>query len=140
MIEFYTQIKWVHIIAVLSSGGLFMLRGLLVMAGSRWGMAAPMRYLSYGIDTVLLTAALMLLTILPGGMFANGWLTVKMLLLVVYVVLGSFALKRGHTTRMRTACYLAALLVFGFMLGVARAHHPLGIIRISDFGVCASSL
>ncbi len=78
MIEFYAQIKWVHIIAVLCSGSLFLLRGLLVQAGKpRIAMAAPVRYLSYGIDTTLLTAALMLLTILPGVMFANGWLTIK---------------------------------------------------------------
>ena len=130
VIEFYTQIKWVHIVAVILSGGLFMLRGLLVMAGSRWGMAAPMRYLSYGIDTVLLTAALMLLTILPGGMFANGWLAVKLLLLVVYVVLGSFALKRGRTARMRTTCYLGALLVYAWMIGIARLHHPMGWLML----------
>ena len=57
--------------------------------------------LSYTIDTVLLTAALMLLTILPGAMFANGWLTTKLVLVVVYVVLGTFALKRGRTPRVR---------------------------------------
>jgi uncharacterized membrane protein SirB2 len=56
-------------------------------------MAAPLRFLSYSIDTILLTAALMLLTILPHAVFANGWLAVKLALLVVYVALGSFALK-----------------------------------------------
>jgi hypothetical protein len=39
-----------------------------------WPRFAPVRYLSYTIDTVLLTAALMLWTILPSGLFANGWL------------------------------------------------------------------
>ena len=89
-------------------------------------MAAPVRYLSYTIDTVLLTAALMLLTILPGAMFANGWLTTKLVLVVVYVVLGTFALKRGRTSRVRAACYLAALLAFATIIGIALAHHPLG--------------
>jgi uncharacterized membrane protein SirB2 len=66
MIEFYPQIKWVHIAAVLASGSLFLLRGLLLQAGKQgFAMAAPVRYLSYSIDTVLLTAAFMLLTILP---------------------------------------------------------------------------
>ena len=27
---------------------------------------------------------------------------------------------------MRAVCYFAALLVFGLMAGIARAHHPLG--------------
>src|SRR6478609_5733272 len=98
LMAFYPQIKWVHIAAISASGSLFALRGALVQAGRpRWAMAAPVRYLSYTIDTVLLTAALMLLTILPGAMFANGWLVVKLVLLVAYVVLGSLALKRAPT-------------------------------------------
>lgn len=131
MIEFYSQIKLVHILTVLASGGLFLLRGLLLQSGRRGlAMAAPVRYLSYTIDSILLTAALMLLTILPGAMFANGWLTVKLVLLVVYIVLGSFALKRARSPRTRLASYLLALMVFGFMLGVARTHHPLGVLAV----------
>ena len=127
LIAFYPQIKWVHIAAVCASGSLFALRGALVQAGiPRWAMTAPVRYLSYTIDTILLTAALMLLTILPGAMFANGWLTAKLVLVVVYVGLGTFALKRGRTPRMRTICVVAALLVFATIIGIALAHHPLG--------------
>ena len=110
MIEFYAQIKWVHVAMVLSSGALFLLRGLLVQTGrSTWAMAAPLRYLSYSIDTTLLTAALMLLTILPHAVFANGWLWVKLLLLPAYVALGSLALKRGRTTASRRTFYIAGL-------------------------------
>jgi uncharacterized membrane protein SirB2 len=128
MIDFYPQIKLVHIIAVLASGGLFLLRGLAVNLGARWAMAAPLRYLSYTIDTVLLTAALMLATILHQYPFVHGWLTTKVLLLVVYVVLGTFALKRGRTKAVRVVCWLAALAVYAFIISVARAHHPLGVL------------
>jgi uncharacterized membrane protein SirB2 len=127
MFEFYPQIKWVHIACVLASGSLFALRGLLVQAGhagaAQW---APVRWLSYAIDTTLLTAALMLVSILPGALFANGWLTTKLVLLVVYVVLATLALKRARTKRARLAFFIAALLVYVYMLGVARMHHPLG--------------
>ena len=127
MMVFYPQIKTVHIAAVVCSGSLFFLRGALVQAGwSAWAMVAPLRYLSYGIDTVLLTAALMLLTILPGAVFANGWLATKLVLLVSYVVLGSFALKRGRTPRARQVYFAAATLAYVVMFGIARAHHPLG--------------
>jgi uncharacterized membrane protein SirB2 len=129
MMVFYPQIKTVHIAAVVCSGSLFLLRGALVQAGkSTWAMVAPLRYLSYGIDTVLLTAALMLLTILPGAMFANGWLATKLVLLVAYVVLGSLALKRARSERGRRACYAGAILAYAWMLTIARSHHPLGAL------------
>ena len=131
MLEYYLQVKWVHVAAVLCSGSLFLLRGALVQfGGARWAMAAPLRYGSYAIDTVLLTAALMLLTMLPHAMFANGWLLAKLGLLLGYVLLGSFALRRGRTAGMRRACFVAALVVFGCMLTVARTHHPLGPLRL----------
>ena len=126
MFDFYPQIRSVHIAAVLASGGLFFLRGLVLHLGGQWAMAAPLRYLSYTIDTVLLTAALMLATILHQYPFVHDWLTVKVLLLVVYVVLGSFALKRGRTRNARVLFWIAALVVYAFMISVARAHHPLG--------------
>ncbi|CAN5290983.1 hypothetical protein BH11PSE14_BH11PSE14_18860 [soil metagenome] len=128
MIVYYLQIKWVHVFAVLASGLLFATRGAFMLAGARWPMAAPLRYFSYSVDTVLVTAAAMLLTILPAAMFANGWLTAKLLLLLVYIVLGSFALKRARTERGRAVSYCAALVVFACMLGIARAHHPLGLL------------
>jgi uncharacterized membrane protein SirB2 len=129
MIEFYPEIKWVHIAAVLASGALFALRGTALIAGAHWTMAAPLRYLSYSIDTVLLTAALMFATILHQYPFVHGWLTVKVVLLVGYIVLGSLALKRARTPRPRLICFVAALLVYIFIVTVARSHHPLGIFK-----------
>lgn len=132
MIEFYPYIKLVHVGAVFASGSLFLLRGLAVQGDMSWGMAAPVRYLSYGIDIVLLTAALMLLTMLPAAMFANGWLWLKLALLVAYVGLGSFALKRGRTAAIRLACFVSALCVFACMYAIARTHDPLGPVRMIE--------
>ena len=128
MIEFYPQIKWVHVCAVIASGAFFALRGAGVLAGARWPMWAPLRYLTYTIDPVLLTAALMLVTILHQYPFVQGWLTAKVCLLVVYIVLGTFALKRARTRRAQAGFYVAALAVFLFIASIARAHHPLGIL------------
>lgn len=126
MIEFYPQIKSVHVAAVIGSGLLFFVRGAGSALGSRWTMASPLRYLSYTIDTVLLTAALMLVTILHQYPFVHAWLTVKIALLVVYIVLGSFALKRGPTRSVRAICWIAATAIYLFIVSVARSHHPLG--------------
>jgi uncharacterized membrane protein SirB2 len=71
----------------------------------------------------------MLLTILPGTVFANGWLATKIALLIAYVVLGSYALKRGRGQRERLACLVAAVCVYAAMITIARTHHPLGALH-----------
>ncbi|MGQ4661103.1 SirB2 family protein [Lysobacter sp. F6437] len=128
MIEFYPQIKMVHIFLALGSGAIFALRGAGVLANMRWPHWLVVRWTSYAVDTSLLTAALMLLTILPGEMFSNGWLTAKLVLLVAYIVLGVFAIKRARTGAAKAVCYVAALATFGMVYSIARAHHPLGFL------------
>lgn len=128
MLEYYLEIRLVHMTAVIASGALFFLRGFSLHAlDAHWPMAAPIRYLSYTIDTILLTAALMLMTIVQQYPFVDAWLTVKVVLLVVYIILGVFGLRLGKTKTIRVYCWLSALLVYGFIVTVARAHHPLGI-------------
>lgn len=127
MMEFYPQIKAVHVYCVLLSVALFSLRGLAMIAGQRWPRANPVRWLSWSIDTTLLTAALMLAAILPGALFANHWLTVKLVFLVVYVVLGHRCLSASMSKRTRPLWFIAALACYGFMYSVARSHHPAGI-------------
>ncbi|HEY0683810.1 MAG TPA: SirB2 family protein [Steroidobacter sp.] len=132
MIEFYPQIKAVHIAAVMASGLLFLVRGAALHTGMSWPMAAPVRYVTYTIDTVLLAAALTLAVTLHQYPFVQSWLTVKVLLLVVYIFLGTFALKRGATRIIRVLYWIAALLVYGFIISVARAHHPAGLFADTE--------
>lgn len=126
MIEFYPQIKATHVVLVLASGALFLVRALAVQLAKRWPLAAPVRYLSYSIDTALLTSAFMLMTVLHQFPFVNAWLTVKVTLIVVYVVLGTLALKRARTRRARLLSALGAVVVYGLILSVARTHSPWG--------------
>lgn len=130
MITFYPDIKLVHIAAAMTSGGLFALRAVAMLAGMRWPRLAAVRCLSYTIDTVLLTAAMMLLTIIaknfPDGFFANGWLWVKIGFLLGYIGLGIAAFRPTLSTGKRALRVAAALLCFAQIYGIARTHHPLG--------------
>lgn len=120
----YPGLRTLHIAAVMLSGGLFFLRGAAIQAGAGWAMRRPLRYLSYGIDTVLLSAALLLVASLPSALFANGWLTVKLVLLLGYIVAGSLALKRAPTRQWKLVFYLLALVLFAGMYVIARSHDP----------------
>ena len=127
MLEFYPQIKQAHVMLALLSGTVFSVRGLAALMNGEWQRRLPVKLLSYAIDISLLTAALMLLTILPWTIFGNGWLLMKLILLVVYVTLGIYTLRLARSPRSRAICYVLALLVFGWMVTIARAHHPLGL-------------
>jgi uncharacterized membrane protein SirB2 len=125
----YSSLKLSHVGLVLTSGGLFALRGALVLAGKSWAMAKPWRIFSYGIDTLLLTAGVTLWVLLSLNPITSPWLGAKLLLLVLYIVLGSLALKRARSTAARRASYAGALMVYLFMASVAISHHPLGFLQ-----------
>jgi uncharacterized membrane protein SirB2 len=125
----YSELKATHISLVLMSGLLFAWRGALVLAGRSWAMARPWRLLSYGIDTLLLAAGVTLWAVLSLNPVASPWLGVKLMLLVLYIVLGSLALKRAPTPALQRASYAGALGVYLFMVSVALTHHPLGLFR-----------
>jgi uncharacterized membrane protein SirB2 len=128
IIDLYPQVRLAHISLVLISGILFAARGVGVLGGAQWSMAPAVRRLSYTVDTALLGAALLLLYVLNINPFAVAWLSTKIALLIAYIVLGTLALKRARTKRMRFVCFVAALMCFGFMLTVAREHQPMGFL------------
>ena len=130
MTEYYLVLRNVHIACAILSITLFILRGSLMLANSAWQQNVVLRYLPHAVDTILLTSALMLTTVIRQYPFAAGWLTAKVALLIVYIVLGSIALKRGRTRQVRVVAFVAALATVAFLLSVARAHHPLGIFAV----------
>jgi len=127
MAEYYLGLRHAHIGLALLSVTIFILRGGLMLADSPARHTPWLRYSSMLVDTLLLTAALMLTSVIHQYPFATGWLTMKVALLVVYVVLGSVGLRRGRTRAVRAIAFAAALLTVGFIFTVARAHHPWGI-------------
>jgi uncharacterized membrane protein SirB2 len=127
LIDWYPQIKQAHVALVSASGLLFAVRGAAVLAHRDWAMRTPWRRLSYAIDTLLLAAGVTLWALLGLNPVGNSpWLGTKLALLVLYVVLGSLALKRGRTEGTRRVSYAAALATYAFMATVAVRHHPLG--------------
>jgi uncharacterized membrane protein SirB2 len=127
MTEYYLVLRNVHIACAILTITLFVLRGGLMLANSPWQQNMVLRYLPHAVDTVLLTTALMLTSVIHQYPFAAGWLTTKIVLLVAYIVLGSIALKRGRTKTVRVVAFVAALATIGYLVTVARSHHPLGI-------------
>lgn len=123
----YLIIKKIHIASVFLSFALFVFRGGLMFLESKWRSNPFVRIAPHVVDTILLTTALWLMSMLHQYPFVHHWLSVKVILLALYIVLGSLALKRGRTKSERGIFFVLALLVFLFIVSVARAHHPLGL-------------
>ena len=90
------------------------------MLRRRWIKIVP-----HVIDTVLLASAIVLAAIVQQYPFVHGWLTAKVIGLVVYIGLGTVALKRGRTRGVRIAAWLAAQAVFFYIVAVAITRQPL---------------
>jgi uncharacterized membrane protein SirB2 len=126
----YADIRFIHVGCVALSGTLFTVRGLLRIGNSTVANHRLLRVTSYIIDTTLLTSAILLTMILQQYPFVEAWLTTKVLLLVLYIALGTITLKRAHTRLGRIAALVASLGTFVAIIGVAIAHHPAGWLNL----------
>lgn len=126
----YFLARDLHIGSVIVSITLFVLRGGLMLAGSRWLSHPALRVAPHVVDTLLLTGALWLVHLTHRAPLAEPWLVAKILGLVAYVVLGSVALRRGRTLPIRSAAFAAALLMVAWIVSVALSRDPAGFLRI----------
>ena len=117
-------LKAVHVGSAMLSISGFVLRGLWMLQDSPLLKARATRIVPHVIDTVLLLSAIALALRIAQYPFVHAWLTAKVLALLAYIVLGSFALKRGRTRRTRNIAFAAALGVFLYIVAVAIARSP----------------
>lgn len=120
----YLQLLYVHVTCVAISGTGFALRGLLMLAESPLLRRRWVRVLPHLVDTVLLASAIGLAVWSRRSPIAEAWLGAKIVALVAYVVLGALALRRARTRAGRVRAFVAALLVFAYIVGVAISKSP----------------
>jgi uncharacterized membrane protein SirB2 len=120
----YSLIKNLHLATIALTLALFVLRGAWMMADSPRLQARWVRIVPHVNDTLLLSSGIALAVLVQQYPLVHGWLTAKFFALIAYILLGTIALKRGKTRMQRIIAWIAALLVFGYMVAVARAHAP----------------
>lgn len=89
-----------------------------------WLQHRIMRTLPHIIDTVLLLSAIMLAYQLSLSPLSTPWLMAKIIALLLYIIVGTIALKRGPTKRIRLLSWIVAQLIFIYMITVALTHNP----------------
>ena len=125
----FMLLKHIHVSCAGISFALFFLRGIWSFRDSpimrqRWIKVVP-----HIVDTLLLASALMLAYTIDQYPFLDGWLTAKFFGLVLYILLGTIALKYGKSKTMRVSAWFAAQAVFFYIVLVAKQHNPLPFIQ-----------
>ncbi|CAG4883365.1 Regulator SirB [Georgfuchsia toluolica] len=118
----YSVVKLLHIACVIISIALFILREALQLQEKPWRHRMSLRIAPHVVDTVLLGSALWLAFQIHQYPFVNSWLTAKVVVLFVYILLARQAL--GEHTQHRLAYFFSALLSVAYIVGVAISHSP----------------
>ena len=122
----YQALKHTHMLMVALTILLFVLRGLWMMLDSPRLKDKWVRIFPHVIDTLLLITGLwMAIGYLGWPSAGQGWITAKIVALIVYIGLGTVAIKRGRTKAVRTAAFCGALLVVAYIVAVAFAKNPI---------------
>lgn len=114
------MIKNIHILTVLLSISGFILRTLWVVRESpklqqRWVKITP-----HINDTILLVTGITLAVSVQQYPFIHGWITAKLIALLLYIGLGMMTIRHGRSKQQRVVTGLLAITVFFYMVMVAR--------------------
>lgn len=116
--------KMLHTFAAVLTICGFILRGYWMMSGSELLQHRLTKVLPHIVDTVFLLAGIALVWMMSLNVITQPWLLAKFAGLVVYIVLGTVAIKRGKTKEIRVMAFAGALAVYAWVVGVAIAKTP----------------
>ena len=120
----YYWIRQLHIATVVFNICFFSLRFYWMLYHPALVQKHWVRRLSQFNDTMLLTAGIAMAVMSRQYPFDAPWLTTKLLVLILYILLGTMALRLGRSRRERIVYGLLALLSAGYIVSVALSRTP----------------
>jgi uncharacterized membrane protein SirB2 len=115
----YYWLKTAHVTTVAFSISIFLLRYYWMVNRTGWTNKRWVRTLSVINDTVLLIAGISLAVLTQQSPHQHPWLMAKLAILLLYILFGTIALKRGKTRRIRIISGVAALICVGYIVASA---------------------
>lgn len=120
----YLLVKNLHTLAALLTITGFIVRGYWMMTSSEYLQHRVTRTVPHIVDTVFLLSGIAMLVMLSLNPLTQRWLLAKFAGLIAYVLLGTVAIRRGSTLRIRKTAFVAALAMFAYIVGVALSRSP----------------
>jgi uncharacterized membrane protein SirB2 len=124
-------IKTIHVSCVILSFSGFLLRGIWMMIDSAMLANKWVKIVPHIVDTMLLLSALLLVYLLGLSIPDHDWLLAKIIALVIYVLLGTVALKRGKTKKIKMMALILAMIIFLYIVSVAVTKSVFGFMSIA---------
>jgi uncharacterized membrane protein SirB2 len=125
----YLLLKQIHMsLALLSIAG-FIVRWCWRMMQSRLALTKMARIMPHVVDTLFLGTAIMLSTMIADQVLSTAWFSAKIIGLVLYILLGMIAMHAAPSVRRSLPAFIAAVLVFAWIVSVARTKMPLGLLQ-----------
>jgi len=121
----YALVKNIHLICVGLTFISFSLRYIWMLCESNLLQSRITKIAPHIIDTVLLVSAITLALQIQQYPLSSPWITAKIGALVLYIIAGTVALKRGKTKSIRTIAGIIAYLAFIYMVLVAYSKNAL---------------
>ena len=115
----YLIFKALHVCTAIISILSFIIRGIWMMQSSSALDKKWVRITPHINDTLLLVSAIVLVIITAQYPGPAVWINAKIIGLIVYIVLGVIALKRGKTLIVRIIAWVGALASFAFVYATA---------------------
>lgn len=129
MAELYIPLKHSHLMFVVISLLFFTCRAVANLLEAQWLQKKWAKISPHIIDTLLLGTGIALTTAIQQYPLAHHWLTVKIALLVFYIVFGALGMKATEKTKKILFFSLSFISVI-MLLSVARTHNPLGFFSM----------
>lgn len=117
----YIALKHLHTTAAALSLLLFIIRAYWSVTGSAALQKKLIRMSPHVIDTILLICGLAMAWTIG---FNQSWIWAKLVALVMYIGVGTVAIKRGKTPASRLIAALIAVVIFSYIVGVALQRSP----------------
>jgi len=108
-----------HLLCVLMSLGGFFARGVGHLCEAHWVNERWVKVLPHVVDSLLLLSGISLIIITRQYPGETLWISVKLGLVVAYILLGIIAFRLARTRLQRLSAWGMALMVVGLILFVA---------------------
>lgn len=120
--------EFIHIATAAISIVGFFIRGIWMIQSSSMLQLRWVKIVPHINDTILLLSAVALVIITSQYPGPTAWINAKIVALLLYIVLGTIALKRGKTKSIRVTSWCLALLTFIYIFTVAYSKNAFPVI------------